>query len=85
MRENQKLIIDQYHCWLICVDCHLKKIQSPLLFNVLINNTPVVFDLINFFQIYLRLTSILLDFSKTKRLDITYTRPFKFWKIRFHD
>jgi hypothetical protein len=85
MPENQKLIIDQYHCWVICVYCHLKIIQSPLLFNILINNTPVVFDLINFFQIYLRLTSILLDFSKPKRLDITYTRPFKFWKIRFYD
>jgi hypothetical protein len=28
MAENEKLIIDQYYCWLICVYCHLKNIQT---------------------------------------------------------
>ncbi len=44
MPENQKLIIDQYYCWLICVDCHLKNIQTPLLLNLLVNNTPFIFN-----------------------------------------
>ncbi len=44
MPENQKFIIDQYHCWLICVDYHLKNIQTPLIFNILINNTPFKFN-----------------------------------------
>ncbi len=44
MPENLKFIIDQYYCCLICVDCHLKKIQTLVLLHLWINNTPFKFN-----------------------------------------
>jgi hypothetical protein len=40
MLENEKLFNDQYYSWFICADCHFKNIQTIVLFNLLINNTP---------------------------------------------
>jgi hypothetical protein len=33
MLVNQNMCIDQFHCWFICVGCHLKDIQIHVLFN----------------------------------------------------
>ncbi len=42
--QNQKLPIDQFHYWFTYVDCHLKDIQTSILFNLLINNTLFIFN-----------------------------------------
>ncbi len=47
MFENQKLSIDQFHYWFTYVGCHLKVIQTHVLSNLLINNTPFRFQPMN--------------------------------------
>ncbi len=58
--KNQKLFIDQFRCGFTCVNCHLKDIQTLVLFNLLINNTPFKFN--QWMQIIITLKKIRNNF-----------------------